>query len=434
MTQQRLFMLGLNHQTAPLEVREKLAFAPSRRYDAIEAFRIRFACSELVVLSTCNRVELYVARPVHGHPRVEELVDFIGKFHALPAEQYKAHLYTKAEIGAVEHLFSVACSLDSMVLGETQILGQVREAYDLARNVASAGAMLNPLFQRALSVGKQVMHETGLNAGRISIASVAVDYARRIFDHFNDKTVLCIGAGKMATLALAKFSGLKPQTLLICNRDGAKAAALATQFQGTAAPFDALESHLTLADIVISSTGSQHPIITRAQFDRLLRQRRYRPIFLIDIALPRDVEASVGELENVYLYNIDDLQQVVAATQSNRRESVDAARAIVARHVAEFAAWHRTRELGPTIDRLYKRCHEVAREELNRTLNKMPELDGSKRAYMEDLVRRIVNKLLHQPVQAMRNTDESHGLNSPYLHAMEKLFQLDDKPDEDDGE
>jgi len=420
----RLLLLGLNHTTAPLEVREKLAFNRGQQRSAIAALRQRFPHAEAVLLSTCNRVELYVAREVHGHPRSDEIIDFLAQFHSVAAEQFRTHVYEKSDLAAVTHLFAVAASLDSMVLGETQILGQVRQAYDDAREAGAAGAMLNPLFQRALAVGKQIMHETTLNEGRLSIASVAVDYARRIFETFEDKSVLCIGAGKMAQLVLQSFGSLRPRRLMVCNRDPQRAASLASRSGGEAVPFERLADHLAAADIVISSTGSQHPIITAAQFEPLLRQRRYRSIFLIDIAVPRDVEPAVGEYDNVYLYNLDDLQAVVSATQSQRTEALAGARKIVAEHVEQFAAAQRAREMGPAIDRLYRRYHQLAQEELARTLNKLPNVNEAERAHLEELTRRIVNKLLHDPIQTLRSSDAMHAPAAQYLHALEKLFQL----------
>src|ERR1019366_8203883 len=217
------------------------------------------------------------------------MAEFLSAFHSLPLNAFQPHLYEKSEREVVEHLFAVASSLDSMVLGETQILGQVREAYDASRQQETVGPLLNPLLQQAVAVGKQVIHETQLAEGRMSIASVAVDYARRIFDHFQDKTVLSIGAGKMANLVLRSFAGLSPGRLLICNRDRAKAEELAKEFNGEVAEFEKLDANLAEVDIVITSTGSSQPIITRERFKEALQRRRYRPIFLIDIAVPRDV-------------------------------------------------------------------------------------------------------------------------------------------------
>jgi len=422
---QRLFLLGLNHTTAPLEVREKLAFNPQEQQRALEAFRERFPECEALLLSTCNRAELYTARPVHGHPRVEEMIDFLADFRGVSRDSFQSYLYQKSERDVVEHLFAVASSLDSMVLGETQILGQVREAYELASTTRSTGGLLNPLFQKALAVGKEILASTPLAEGRISIASVAVTYARRIFENFSDKTVLTIGAGKMAQLVLRHFADLKPGKLLVCNRDAGKADALAGACNGISVDFARLVDHLTAADVVVTSTGSAHPIITRAMFDGILKARRYRPVFLIDIALPRDVEAGVGELQSVYLYNLDDLQQVVAETHANRQDSTVEARRIVAGHVAQFAMWHRAREMGPVIDELSQRYHSLAREELQRTLGKLPDISETERSHLEDLTRRIVNKLLHDPIKRLREADGLHQPVSQYVHALEKLFALD---------
>ncbi len=430
---QRLLLLGLNHTTAPLAVRERLALSADRHQQAIEAFRVRFGDAEAVLLSTCNRVELYTARATHGHPRAEEMLAFLAEFQQVPASEFQSHIYEKSDRAVVEHLFAVASSLDSMVLGETQILGQVRAAYDLSAKLSAAGAMLNPLFQRAIAVGKQVMSGTTLNEGRLSVASVAVDHAKQIFETFTDKTVLCIGAGKMAAAVLQNFASLRPSELLIANRDPMKAAGLAGRFGGVAVPFEKLSEHLVAADIVISSTGAAHPIITRTQFDSLRRQRRGRPIVLIDIAVPRDVEAAVGDLENVYLYNVDDLQQVVAGTLASRKDAIDAARGIVARSVEEFLIWHRTRELGPVIDQLYKRSHELAREELERTIGKLPNVSAEEKQHLEELTRRIVNKLLHDPIKTLRESGTAHGPAGQYVHAMQKIFQLPDEPDDAGG-
>jgi glutamyl-tRNA reductase len=426
---QRLLLLGLNHTTAPLAVREALAFSAEQQRRAISQLRQRFGECEFVLVSTCNRVELYAGRAVHGHPRSTEMVAFLGEFHGVPVEQFRAHLYEKSDRAAVEHLFTVASSLDSMVLGETQILGQVRQAYDLATELGAAGPALHTLFQRAFAVGKQVMHATRLGDGRLSVASVAVDYARRIFDSFGDKTLLCVGAGKMVRLVLRHFTALHPGRLLITNRTLGNAESLAEEFSpGAAVPFDALPEHLTAADIVISSTGSSRPIIAREHVRQALRARRYRPMLFIDIAVPRDVEAQVAELEHAYLCNIDDLQQVVSQTQASRTEAIAAARAIVERHVEQYVAWHRARRLGPMIDELYRRSHAIAQEELARTLGKLPDVSPQEREHLEELTRRIVNKLLHDPVHTLRDSDGAHGSPAPYLHALAKLFNLPEPP------
>ena len=429
---QKLLLLGLNHTTAPIDVREKLALSADQHRAAIAAFRERFGECEVVLLSTCNRVELYAARAVHGHPRAEELISFLAEFQHVPENAFRDHVYEKADRAVVEHLFAVASSLDSMVLGETQILGQVRSAYDASVQLTAAGPMLNPLFQRAIAVGKQVMTGTSLNEGRLSVASVAVDHAKQVFETFADKTVLAIGAGKMAVAVLKHFAALGPGKLLICNRDASKAVDLASRFNGTAVPFEKLSDHLVKADVVISSTGSPHAIVTAEQFQSLRKKRKYRPIFMIDIAVPRDIDPAVGEIDGVYLYNVDDLQEVVAATLASRSGAIDAARGIVAKSVDEFLAWHRTREMGPVIDQLYQRSHELAKEEVTRVLGKLPNVSADERQHLEDLARRIVNKLLHDPIKTLREADTAHAPAAQYLHAMQKLFQL--PPAEEKGE
>jgi glutamyl-tRNA reductase len=429
---QRLLLLGLNHTTAPLEVRERLAFDADQQRRAIALLRQNFPQCETVLLSTCNRVEIYMAREVHGHPRSTELAEFLAQFHQISASQFNSHLYEQAEKAAVHHLFNVASSLDSMVLGESQILGQVRQAYDLAREMGSTGGMLNPLFQRAIAVGKEVQHQTPLGDGRVSIAGVAVEYARQIFDHFDDKTVLCVGAGKMGVMALRGFAALKPRQLIVCNRDIEKAARVAAEFDGIGASLDALDEQLVTADIVITSTGASKPIIMAEQFPGLLKRRRYRPIFIIDIAVPRDVDPEIGRLDHVYLYNLDDLQKAVAKTHAQRGQAVEQAQAIVSRAVEEFSLWLRQREMGPMIDQLYKRLHEMAADEVSRVVQKMPDLDEAGKAQMHDLARRIVNKLLHDPVTAIRKGDQLHS-PSQYLHAIERMFGLHDQPAESEN-
>jgi glutamyl-tRNA reductase len=316
---------------------------------------------------------------------------------------FERSLYARDDREAMTHLFRVAASLDSMVLGETQILGQVRQSYDAARAAQTIGPILHPLAQRALAVGKEVMSRTGLAEGRLSVASVAVDHARRIFETFANKSVLNIGGGKMATLVLQHFAALRPARLMICNRDAIKASQLAAKFAGEAVAFERLFDHLASADVVISSTGSTEPIISRATIEAVLKHRRYNPMFLIDIAVPRDVEASVGELDHVYLYNVDDLQQAVSATQAQRTVAIELARAIVSRHVDDFLSWQRQRAMGPSIELMYRRSHEIAQAELARTLSRLPPLRPIEREQLEELTRRIVNKVLHDPIRAMQD-------------------------------
>jgi glutamyl-tRNA reductase len=425
----RVRLLGLNHTTATLDVRERLALDSARHRAVVEALRNAFDC-ETVALSTCNRVELYVAR-ADAPPAVEQITRLLAEFHQIDPSLFSPHLYERAGRSAVEHLFSVAASLDSMVLGETQILGQVRHAYDASRDLGATGSFLNPLFQRALAVGKEVQTHTSLSEGRLSVASVAVDYAKGIFDNFADKVLLCIGAGEISTLVLQHFAMLRPGKVIVCNRDPQRGAELAAQFGGEGAAWETLDDQLARADIVVTCTAAPQPIIRREQFEKLQKKRRYRPAFVIDLAVPRDVEAGVGELEQVYLYNVDDLQRVIAQTRDNRGESVGAARAIVMRHVEEFDVWLRRRALGPAIEQLYARYHAMATEELNRVTGRMSHLTAADRAHLQEMARRIVNKVLHDPLEALKESDAAHQPLNQYAHAVEKLFKLNPPQDGD---
>jgi glutamyl-tRNA reductase len=289
--------------------------------------------------------------------------------------------------------------------------------------------MLHPLFQRATAVGKLVRSQTPLSEGRVSVASVAVDMAKRIFDSFADKTVLSIGAGKMAGLVLGGIAALKPGKLLVSNRDGEKAKLLAEQFSGSAVPMESLGDHLAAADIVLTSTGSTEPIITRELFETVIRRRKYKPVFVIDIAVPRDVAADVGKIENVYLYNLDDLQQAVAATMDKRSAAAREGEEIIEQSVHEFVAWHRARMMGPLIDELYQRSHALAQDELGKTIARLSGATEEDKRNLEELTRRIVNKLLHDPIQVLRGVSTEHAPMSQYLHAVEKLFKLEAKED-----
>jgi glutamyl-tRNA reductase len=427
----RLLLTGLNHSTAPLELRERLAFSEDRVAAATAEFRRRFVGSEVVFLSTCNRVEVYAAATqtmgAHGSERGAatdpsldggpDIATFLADFHGVPRGDFSSSLYTKRARDAAVHLFNVAASLDSMVLGETQILGQVRTAYDVSQQLGATGPMLNGLSQ------------TPLVEGRCSAASVAVDFARGIFEHFQDKSVLCVGSGKMVRLVLRHFAALRPGRMTVLGRDVEKAKALALLHNGDGASIDLLADHLATADIIITSTGATHPIVTHELFRGLQRRRRFRPAFIIDLAVPRDVEASVGTLDNVHLYNIDDLQQVVGNTERLRGGAIDGARAILAQHLQEWAVWNRQRELGPAIRGLYDRYQQLAREELRRALvngvasGSPSGAGGISDERIEALARRVANKLLHEPMRVLRSPALGHE-GARYLHAMNELFGL----------
>ncbi|MCL2639274.1 MAG: glutamyl-tRNA reductase [Phycisphaerales bacterium] len=392
-----LVVVGLNHRTAPIELREKLAFTPESATAAITALREKFPDTEAVVLSTCNRVEIYVGQG-GGGPRVDELADFLAAFHSLAVDRIRSHLYCYEDRAVVEHLFAVASSLDSMVVGETQILSQVKSAYQHAVAAGAVGKVLHALFQRALAAARDVHGKTSLASGRLSVASVAVELARAVFDRFEEKVVLCVGAGKMASLMLRHLAELQPRELLVANRSIENAQAVAVTFGGQPRSLDELDQLLIAADIVLTSTGSAELLISKERFRALLKARKYRPIVMIDIAVPRDIAADVGQLQNVYLYNVDDLQAVAVGNRERRDERIAASRAVLAEHVEEFLQWLAVRDVGPMVKELYARCHKLVTAELETLYASQPDLTPAQRAQVERLAHRLVGKILHEPV------------------------------------
>lgn len=420
----RFLVVGINHRTAPLEVRESLAFNHDKLSLALRDLKSRYPGGEFVILSTCNRVELYVARGLHQEPSVHTLIKFLGEFHKVAHDRYAEHIFQYEDRAAIEHLYHVAASLDSMVLGETQILAQVKAAYQAAAQEATVGKIFHAMFQRATAAAKEVHDKTHLASGRLSIASVAVDLVKSVFDRFDDKTVLCIGAGKMATLVLKHLSDLKPKRVHIANRSVDRAAKLAAEFSASASGLEHLDQLLAEADIILTSTGASEPIITTARFRGLLKARRYRPAVIVDIAVPRDVEAAVGELDNVYLYNIDNLESVAAGNRSKRDAHAAEARGLLTQHIEEFLHWHAARDVGPLVKALYEQSYTTARGELDVLFQKHGELTPEQRAAIEKAVHRLVGKMLHEPVKQL--TQQAEATARPMLTtALRKLFGLE---------
>ncbi len=412
---------GLNHQTAPVQVREALAFPAARLAEALGALAATAGVGEAVILSTCNRVEVYTGSPEALPPDL--VARFLASFHGVWPETFQAHLFRHDGREAVRHLFRVACGLDSMVVGEAQVTGQVRAAYEAAASAGTAGRVLHKLFQQALAVAKRVRTATEIGAGRASVGSVAVELAQRIFESLAGKTVLVIGAGEMGASVVASLRAAGAQATLVANRTFARAAELAATWGGKAVPFDALTDHLAAADIVISSTDAPHYVLTRARMEEALARRRGRPLFLVDIAVPRDIEPSVGGLEGCYVYNIDDLQAVVADTLAQRQQEIGRCEAIVEAECGEFLAWLGRLAVTPTIAELSAQWHDLKRLELDALRRRLPGLPPEAYAEVERMADRLVNKILHQPVRALREEppgEHSDGL----LGAALRLFGL----------
>jgi glutamyl-tRNA reductase len=371
-----------------------------------------------------------VARPVHEPPSVEELRSLWSQCSGVPHDQLMASTIHRENEQAIGHLFRVASGLDSMVLGEPQILGQVKRAYEAANQKATVGPVLHMVFQKATAVAKQVRSATGIDSGRVSIGSVAVDFARQIFESFADKTVVGIGAGEMAKLALRHMASLEPARLFIANRSVDRATQLAQtlnlQSPHGVRSFDDLDRLLVEADIVVSSTASPTPIITAERFKPLVKQRRARPLFLIDLALPRDVEPAVGTLANVFLYNLDDLQAVVTRTHDDRGEAARQCEAMLTEHVKAAMSQVQHRDVGQLIRQLRGKLHALGEQEQQRTLRKLQGASPEELpALVEEHTQRVINKILHMPLSQLDRRDAEAPLGF-LAAALRRLFQLDD--------
>jgi glutamyl-tRNA reductase len=417
-----LIVLGLNHKTAPIEIRECLAFKEEDMEQALAQVRALPSLKENVILSTCNRVEI-LAVTRETEKAISDLKDFLCQYHQLSQKEFERHLYTHVGTGAVQHIFRVASSLDSMVVGEPQILGQIKSAYEVASQRKTSGLILNRLLHRAFHAAKRVRTETKIGSRAVSVSSIAVDLSRKIFETLEKKTVLLIGAGEMAELAAQHLVSGGVERVLVANRTYERAAALARQFQGEAIPFEQMSQGLKIADIVISATDSRRPILGYEQVTRVMRERKQSPIFFIDIADPRDIEAKVGDIENVYLYNIDHLQKVANDNIQDREQEARKAEALVQEEVAKFVHWYRSLSMTPTIVALRKKFEEIRRKELEKIFPRFSNLSDREKHSLEALTSAIVNKILHGPLSSLKKMDEE-ALSDSYIDALQTLFDL----------
>ncbi|HLJ96254.1 MAG TPA: glutamyl-tRNA reductase [Gemmataceae bacterium] len=421
-----LVMVGCSHRTAPVELRERLAFDPERLPRALDGLAVRYGC-EAVIVSTCNRVELYLARPdAQVAPDVELIAEFLAEFHQLPAAKLMPHLYEHRGHKAVDHLFRVVASLDSLIVGEGQIAGQIKRAYELAHARGTVGPLLHLLFQSAQQAAKRVRHETGIARGHASVSSAAVEYVRQVFDHFGDKTILVIGAGKMGELTLRHLRELRPQRIWVTNRSPDKADAVAAGCGGLAIPWTQLDEALAKADIVLSTTGATQPIMTLERYEKIQMRRTGGAVVILDIAVPRDFDPRIHDGDRTCLFNIDDLKRIREQTLQDRLKHVPSAEAILAEEQRRFLKeWSRRRH-GPVIARLTQdfeaKRQAIVRQLLTRLNGRLTNED---RAYIEGAFQLLQNQFLHGPISAL--TEEPHeGGSHTLLDALRKLFRLQD--------
>lgn len=423
-----LLVVGCSYRTTPVDLREKLAFDGPKLPAALRELEARYGC-EAAIVSTCNRVEAYLARADDSAPGPDGalIAEFFAEFHGLGQSAVQPALYQRHGPEAVAHLFRVTSSLDSLVVGEGQIAGQVKRAYDAAHAVGTAGPVLHVLFQQAHAVAKRVRTQTGISRGHVSVSSVAVDYVRQVFDHFGDKTVLVIGAGKMGALTLRHLRALAPRQILVTNRSPEKAAQVAAGCGGQAVRWEALDNALVQADIVLSTTGAPEPIMSRRRFNGILARRGSGTMVILDIAVPRDFDPRIHDGDRACLFNIDDLQRIRAQTLEERQKAVAPAEAIVAREVQRFLAdWGRRRN-GPLIARLTQEFEARRQTIVGQLLAKLNgRLTPEDRAYIEGAFKLLQNQFLHGPISAL--ADEAPGATDRHTlrEALRKLFGMEE--------
>ena len=417
----RLFAVGLSHRTAPIELREKVDFAREGVDAALRALRARSIARETAVLSTCNRAEVYAATDADA--AAEDLVKFFAEYHGVAPADLRGHLYVHRGVDAARHLLRVAAGLDSLVVGEPQILGQVKAAYAAASEEHYTGAVLNRLFHVAFTAGKRVRSETGLGEGAVSVSYAAIALAKKIFGDLAPLNVLILGTGEMGKLTGLHLKAQNVGAITLASRTRAAAERLAPQIGAQVADWTEIHSAMERADILVTATGAPTAILTRTAVERAMKARRERPLFIIDIALPRDVEPEAGSLEQVFLYNVDDLQGIVKENLARRTTELTRADAIVEGEASKFIAWLQSREIIPTVIALRDRFEQIRQAELKRLQHKMTGLPPEAQAQVDQITKLIVEKLLLTPTEQLKTVSD-HALATAYSDALNRLFSL----------
>ncbi len=415
----RFQLIGVNHKTAPVEVRERLAIPESRLPEACKKLAEHPAVAEGMIVSTCNRVE-FIANMKNG---TGDLREFLREYFETDLSQFENHLYEFREDEAIRHIFRVAASLDSMVVGEPQILGQVKEAYATARAVGAVRSQLDQLLTRAFAVAKRVRTETAVGSSSVSIASVAVELAEKIFGSLNGKSVYLVGAGKMCELAARHLLAHGAASLFVANRTYDRAIRLAQKFDGQAIEFNRLYDTCERADIVITSTGSPHFIFRREHGERLMARRKNKPMFFIDIAVPRDVDPEMNKLDGIFVYDIDDLQQAVSSHVADRKKEAEKAEAIVNGEVEKFHARLQTLDVVPTIVSLQDHLETIRQAEIDRVRGRLGSMTTDQELAVEALTRGIVNKIMHTPISTLK-TAARDPESTTVIELVRRLFNL----------
>ena len=419
----KVFVAGLNHKIADVDVREKLAFNGPKLEEGLTRFKELPEVHEAIILSTCNRVELY-ANVKDNQRAAEEVKTFLSEFHNINRSSLDAGLYIYDGINAVRHIFRVASSLDSMVVGEPQILGQLKDAFELALSKKTTGILLNKLMKKAISVAKRVRTETRIAENAVSISFAAVELAKKIFTDLSKRVFMLLGAGEMAELAAKHLISSGVKEVLLVNRTYERACDLAKEFNGKPVRFDEFIDEMSRADIVICSTGAPNYIVTKGQMQKVMKETKQRQVFLIDISVPRNIDPETNDLDNVYLYNVDDLQGVVDSNLFERKKEAEKAEKIIDEELETFLKWQSTLDSVPTIIAIREKAEEIKKEELDKFFHKMPGMGEKEREAIEYMAAALINKMIHPPTAALKEDSEDKDV---LVATIRKLYGIDGK-------
>jgi glutamyl-tRNA reductase len=418
-----ILVIGLNYKTAPVEIRERFAFRDEDKSEAILTLRRTMSIQECVIVGTCNRTEIY-AIVDQLHTGRHYVKTFLSEWFQIDREEFIDYLYVKENDEAVSHLFRVVCGLDSMVLGETQILGQVRDAFIKSQELKTTGTVFNMLFKQAITIAKRAHSETEIGKNAVSVSYAAIELGKRIFGYFHKKTVLILGAGKMSELTAKHLHTNGVESVIVVNRTYEKAKVLADKFNGLAYTMDELTNALIQSDIVISSTGSDGYVISKEDIQQVMKKRKSRPLFLIDIAVPRDLDPSIHELDNVYLYDIDDLEGIVEANLQERAKEAEKIGVMIGEELSSFKSWLNTLGVVPVISALRQKAIAIQEEAVRNIENKLPDLTEQELRIIRKYSKTIVNQLLHDPLIRMK---EMAADSNQSLDLFVKIFALEEE-------
>ncbi len=423
----KVFVVGLNHKVADVDVREKLAFNGPKLVEGLIKFKELPEVQEAIILSTCNRVELYAN--VNDAKRASESTKtFLSEFHNLNRGSLDNALYIYDDINAIRHIFRVASSLDSMVVGEPQILGQLKDAFELALTKKTTGILLNKLMKKAISVAKRVRTETRIAENAVSISFAAVELAKKIFTDLSRRVFMLLGAGEMAELAARHLIGSGVKEVLVSNRTYERACELASEFNGRPVKFDDFIQEMVRTDIIICSTGAPHYIITKSQMQKVMKERKQRQVFIIDISVPRNIDPEINGLDNVYLYNVDDLRGVVDANMFERQKEAEKAEKIIEEELETFLKWQSSLDSVPTIIALREKAEEIKKEELDKLFHKIQGIGEKEKEAIEYMATALMNKLIHPPTAALKEDSEN---KDALVAAIRRLYGINGEKNED---